>query len=73
MTPPSDDMKWLNKLKVFWLRIPQVDDLARLKVVGTCLANFDEKNTKHEMGLKKLNTLANDKNTLVWLGKFGAS
>lgn len=24
------------------------------------------------MGLKKLNTLANDKNTLVWLGKFGA-
>ncbi len=58
---PSDDMKcllMLNMLKVFWLRIPQVDDLTRLKVVGTSLANSTEKKkkTKHEMGLKKLNT-----------------
>lgn len=30
----------------FWLRIPQVDDLARLKVVGTRLANFKRKKTR---------------------------
>lgn len=34
--------QWLH-LKVFWLRIPQVDDLTRLKVVGTRLANFNGK------------------------------
>ena len=48
---PSDDMKWLNKLKVFWLRIPQIDDLTRLKVVGTHLANWKTKK-KHDMSAK---------------------